>query len=270
MNGRNTVSEDAERTLVFVDMLGASALTEEFPTRLIHSGPDEAGFESTSTSDTSNRFNRFSRVLDVGVHRHSLYGRVQAMLFSDCAFLEFGSTLVSAMVATELMRDFILAKVPVRMGIGRGTFYTFKFSTDITDSTVVTRSLFAGTAVVRAVAAERCGGKGLRVFVHPSVKAELSVIHQRVKTMMLVKPCKHATWELDYLYEQRPAQQNPSAEEADRGLFEAVLELKEKYLTAPMVVRRHYIEALKAMNRMRKTNGRPPINIRVRKQARVR
>jgi hypothetical protein len=83
--------------------------------------------------------------------------------------------------------------------------------------------------------------------------------------MALLRPNKDAAWELDFLHESRPAQQKPSAEEADRSLFEAVLEMKEKYSTAPMAVRRHYIETIKAMNRMREKNSRPPISVRVRK-----
>lgn len=226
-------------------------MTEKFPRRLIDSAPDELGYNHTSTSDASNQFNRFIRVLDIGVQRCHRYGPVQAMLFSDCAFLEFGNASLVAMMATELMRDFIVSKVPVRMGVGKGTFYPFKFSTDITDSTIVTRALFMGTAVVRAHNAEQCGGKGLRIFVHPSVEAELTS-----KTITLVKPYEHAKAELDFLYEAKPAEHKPSAEEDDLHLFEAIREMKE---TASVGVERHYLETLEAMNRMRRKNGRPPI-----------
>jgi hypothetical protein len=156
-----------------------------------------------------------------------------------------------AMMAPKLMRDFILNRVPVRMGIGKGTFYPFKFSTDITDSTVVTRSLFMGTAVVRANRAERCGGKGMRIFVHPSVEAEFVS-----KNMALVRPFEDSKAELDFLHEPRPAQVTPSAEEDDRRLFDAVKEMKE---AAPEGVQNHYLDALEAMNRMRRKNGRPTI-----------
>jgi hypothetical protein len=256
------MDEDAEHTLLYVDMLGASDLTEKFPTRLIHSVSDETGFNSTKSSETPNQFNRFSRVLRECVDECSLHGSVTAMLFSDSAFLEFGNSLRATMAATELMRNFILAKVPVRMGLGSGTFYPLRFSLDITDPTIVSRSSFIGTAVVRAHHAEQCGGKGLRIFVHPLVRAELTSIQQRINVMALVKPYKHATWELDFLHERMPVQEKQSAEEADRGLFRAVLEMKAKCATAPMAVRRHYIETIKAMNRMREKNSRPPISRR--------
>lgn len=49
------------------------------------------------------------------------------------------------------------------------------------------------------------------------------------------------------------------------ALFEAVLEMKEKEAAAPMKVRRHYTETVKAFNRMRQNNTRPPVRIRARK-----
>jgi hypothetical protein len=155
------------------------------------------------------------------------------------------------MVSVELMRKFIAEKVPVRMGIGKGTFYPSQFSTDLIGSTIVTRSLFVGTAVVRSHYAEKCGGKGLRIFVHPSVEAEF--ISTRVA---LVTPFESAKWELDFLYETRPAQQKPSAEEDDHSLFDAVVEMKA---TAPENEQHHYLDTLEAMNRMRQKNSRPPV-----------
>jgi len=126
-----------------------------------------------------------------------MHGDLKAMLFSDCAFLEFGNSIRTALVATALIRDFVKARVPVRMGIGRGTFYPFKFSTEVSGATVLARSLFVGTAVVRAHAAEQCGGKGIRIFVHPSVRADIPSIQQRIKVLALGKPYKDASWELE-------------------------------------------------------------------------
>jgi hypothetical protein len=241
--------EDIEQTLLFVDMLGAAALTEQFPRRVADSGPDEAGFYHTSTTPAPNQFNLFTRVLDVRVQECQYYHPLRAMLFSDCAFLELGNPVMMALMAPKLMRDFVLNKVPVRMGIGKGTFYPFKFSTDITGSTIVTRSLFMGTAVVRAHRAEQCGGKGMRIFVHPSAEPEFVS-----KNVALVRAYEHSKAELDFLHEARPVQQKPSAEEDDRKLFDAVLEMKE---AAPEGEQNHYLDTLEAINRMRRKNSRP-------------
>jgi hypothetical protein len=193
-----------------------------------------------------------------------MHGDLKAMLFSDCAFLEFGNSIRTALVATALIRDFVKARVPVRMGIGRGTFYPFKFSTEVSGATVLARSLFVGTAVVRAHAAEQCGGKGIRIFVHPSVRADIPSIQQRIKVLALGKPYKDASWELDYLPDRKPANDRPVEEAADRELFEAVGEMKDP--AAPMRVRRQYVETIKALNRMRQANGKPPINVRPKRQ----
>lgn len=258
-----TINEDTECTLVFVDILGFAALTEKFPKHLIHSGSDQQGFQSTSSSETFNTFNRFHRILEQSVFAHSLNGAVRAMLFSDCAFLKFGNSLLASAAATDLMRAFIGERVPVRMGIDRGTFYFIKFSTDITDSTIITRSRFVGTAVVRASAAERCGGKGFRIFVHPSAEPELAVIQRRIKIIPLGTPNKAANWELDFLHEATPAQRKPSAEDLDTRLFEAVLEMKRE---APIDEQFHHAETIEAMNRMRKANSRPPFEMQVPKR----
>jgi hypothetical protein len=108
-----------------------------------------------------------------------------------------------------------------------------------------------GTAVVRAHSAEQCGGKGTRIFLHPLVEAEFVS-----KNVPLVKPYEHSKAELDFLHEARPAQQKPSAEEDDRKLFDAVVEMKE---AAPEGVQNHYLDTLEAMNRMCRKNSRPTL-----------
>jgi hypothetical protein len=185
---------------------------------------------------------------------------MQATLYSDCAYLDVGNSVRAGLLATELMRKFLLTRVPVRMGIGRGTFYAFGFSIDISDSTTVTRSLFAGTAVIHAHAAERSGGKGIRILVHPSLETESHLIERSVKMLPLPKPNDNAKWELNYLHETRPNGQQPPADESDLALFEAVASMKDP--KAAMTVRRQYIETHKALNRMRQAYGRVPVNLR--------
>ena len=182
------------------------------------------------------------------------------MLYSDCAYLDAGNSVRSALIAIELMRNFLRERVPVRMGIGRGTFYAFGFSIDVSDSTTVARSLFAGTAVIHAHAAERSGGKGMRIFMHPSLETERHLIERSVRIVPLPKPNVGARWELNYLYETRPAAQQPPGDESDLELFEAVKSMKDP--KADMKVRRQYIETHKALNRMRQTYSRNPIKPR--------
>ncbi len=189
--------EDQEQTLIFVDMLGFAALTEKHPRR-IETDQQLSTCDRTvvSTAPTQTQFNRFDRVLDWCIDDQRLHGGIAAMLFSDCAFLNFGNSLRTALTATKLMREFIKARVPVRMGIGKGTFNSFGYSTDTdADSMLVSKSRFIGTAVVRAHAAEKCGGKGMRIFVHPEVD-DLDYNHSDFKILQVPQAFKAANREL--------------------------------------------------------------------------
>ncbi len=248
------LEEDAPRTLVFVDMLGFANLTISNPNRVVHDGPDEQGFTSSGTGPIQTRITRFQNAIDRCVSYHRLSGDLQAMLFSDCAFLEAGNAFRAALIAIELMRDCIRNGVPVRMGLGRGTFYSLLMATETSGGTVISRSRFVGTAVVFAHAAEQCGGKGMRIFVHPTLEPERHRIATRIKMLALPKPFTNSACELDYLHERRPAQQEPTADAADRELFQAVMAMNDP--TEPPAVRRQYTETFKALNRMRVANDR--------------
>ena len=252
--------EDQEQTLIFVDMLGFAALTEKHPYRVEDEPPTDDGYEVSRTARTQTQFNRFDRVLDSCVQRQRLYGGITAMLFPDCAFLNPGGSLRAALIATDLMREFIKAGVPVRMGIGKGTFYPFGYSTDTgADSTLVSKSRFLGTAVVRAHAAEQCGGKGMRIFVHPKVD-DLDFSHSDFKVLKVPKAFKAATWELDYLHGPRPAQEKATVDAADRDLFSRVAAMKDP--KTKLAIRKQYIDTLKALDRMRAAHGQRPVYLR--------
>lgn len=254
-------SEDRPRTLVYVEILGFKAIAESYHFRVQDSGPDEQGFLHSWATELQNRSNRFDRVLDQCVFNETLNGGMQVLLFSDCAFLVFETSLQAAVVSTRLMRDFIKEKVPVRMGLGKGTFYDIEYVTRTNaDPVLVSKSRFIGTAVVRAHAAEQCGGKGMRVFLDASLEGDLTSIRQQIKVLQLTRPLRNAKWELDYLNESRPASENEAVEKADHDLFESIANLKDPKL--PPNVRRHYTQTLAAMNRMRKVNSRKTISFR--------
>jgi hypothetical protein len=182
------------------------------------------------------------------------------MLFSDCAFLVFDKSVPAAVVAANLMRDFIKNEVPVRMGLGKGTFYDIEYSTrtDAGNSTI-SKSRFMGTAVVHARNAEQCGEKGMRIFVGESVDEDLPLIRQRIKTIPLANPLNGVKWELDYLYESRPIAEEKKVETDDRELFEKVAGLNNPNWLPD--VQRQYTDTLCAMNRMRKASSRKPMNL---------
>jgi hypothetical protein len=251
------MQEKPDSTLLYIDMMGFATLTENNPDRVeIWESPDHR-YRGSSSSQSSNQFMAFQSILDSAIFLHSLQGRIKAMLFSDCAFLEFGNSLSCIMATKELMRDCLLRGVPVRMGIGRGTFHLLKFSTDFSDS-IINRSLFFGTAVVRAHAAERCTEPGFRIFLHPSVEPELETIRRSLRVLDIAN-CEKAKWEIDFLYEPRPAHEEPSPDTKDKELFGAVAKMNNS--TVPLKAQRHYAATWSALNRMRVANARSCVEI---------
>jgi hypothetical protein len=251
--------EDEPKVLIYVDVLGFEALTNEYQFRVreFH----HKRFSGASTTEMQNQFNRFNTVLDQCVFEETLYGGIQAMLFSDCAFLVFDNSLRATVIAVGLMRNFINRGVPVRMGLGKGTFYDIEYLTK-TDVGAVTlsKSRFVGTSVVRAHSAEQCGGKGMRIFLDSSIENDLPHIRQRIKTLPLARPLRGVNWELDYLNESRPIAQEQKVEADDRKLFDNVARMKQP--SWPRDVQRHYTQTLAALNRMRKANSRKLVNLR--------
>jgi hypothetical protein len=158
--------------VLFIDILGFSDLTEEFPNPVVWNfGPDDTVI-SAATSESSQTLGRFQYVLDsLSRYVGDASGPTNLMLFSDCAFLVFENLLQAATCAAELMRRFLQQHVPVRMGLAHGTWNAERFSFDSVNKVMITRSVFSGTGVVRAHKAECNGGKGFRIFVHSSVEA---------------------------------------------------------------------------------------------------
>ena len=68
------MDEDAEHTLIFVDMLGFAELTENNPTRLVHYAPEGRGYSGCSTSPLQTQFNRFHRILGSYISDQRLSG----------------------------------------------------------------------------------------------------------------------------------------------------------------------------------------------------
>lgn len=251
-------AEDKPRTLIFVDILGFGAITSECQVRVRdwHDGR----FSGSSTTQMQAWLNGFDAVVHQCVFQQPDYGCVQMMLFSDCAYLVFENSLGAALIAAKLMRSFILRCVPVRIGIGKGTFYSIELSTSTNvGNVVVSKSRFMGTAVVGAYSAEDCGGKGMRIFLDSSLDEDLPYVRSRVKTVRLPQALKQVQWELDYLYESQPIAREHEVEENDLKLFDTVARMKDPEATRG--VQLQYTETLKAMSRMRKANSRKPVRL---------
>src|SRR5712692_6223950 len=124
------------------------------------------------------------------------------MLFSDCGFVVFDDWVQVKFFAPELMRGFIKAKVPVRMGLAYGSCNTVRFTSDTIDTFRLTRAIFYGTGVIRSTLAEKRGGKGCRIFVHPSAGNSLQEPNSFAMLLPIQAPTSDAGWELSYLHEK--------------------------------------------------------------------
>ena len=255
--------EDAPKTLIFIDMLGFAQFTAANPTRTIEFGPDEDGNSGSATTPLQSRVNRFQQILDHVIREEQLSGGVSAMIFSDCAYVDVGTALRAAHVAIKLMNLSIAADVPVRVGIGTGTFYGFKYSTELVGTDMITKALFAGTAVVNAHAAEQCGAKGCRIFVHPSAEGDLRAADSPdARVLALDPPLKKATSELCYLprdpmsFRMDPRYRRKRYVNEDLATVERIKAMAAASEPAPDEVRIQYTETLKAIDRMRARLGR--------------
>src|SRR5258706_8111166 len=104
---KTATPEDEPKTLIFVDMLGFAAITKEYQVRVQEFRDESSGFAGASTTEMQNRLNRFDTVLRMCLFEETRNGGIQAMVFSDCAFLVFDTSLRAALVAISLMRSFI-------------------------------------------------------------------------------------------------------------------------------------------------------------------
>ena len=240
---------------LYIDMLGFAALVEQYPDAIEERGhmtEDGESYTVNSSSRSAETFRLFQPVLYRFLDKHyEHHPTCKAMLFSDCAFIVDKYALVSAMSAVALMLDFVKMCIPVRMGIGFGTFNDVRSSSDIRGTFSVTRSLFSGTAVVRAHAAEQCGGKGMRIFLHPSLATCIEDISWRASVLPIDPPFQAAPWELSYLY--RTLHREEEADKNDRELFRLVSVMWDR---APKAAYPHYAATSAALSSMRRMLNR--------------
>jgi hypothetical protein len=245
-----------------VDILGFEQFVRDNPTRVLDYGPDEQGITGSGTTPLQTRINRFQWVLDGMVREQELYGGVSAMIFSDCAYLDWGTTLRAAMVAVDLMREFNAFHVPVRMGIGRGTFYGFKYSMEnCGNANMVMKALFAGTAVVNAHAAEQCGEAGCRIFLHPSAEDQLQLIRDKFPVLPLTRPSDAAHHELCYFYKDQTdvevdSENNPRLVDRDAEMLNNLKVMRADSHPSTARALQQFTDTLEAFERMLRVLGR--------------
>ena len=232
------VFESDKRAVVYLDLLGFAALVEANPQYFATELVDHPSLRTSSANAAAQRLALFHQVLESNIASERPN---HATVFSDCGFGVFYTPKACADFAVALMQDFLRVKVPVRMGLGFGTFSAIGTTSSITGRSTVVRAMFGGTSIVRAAAAEKCGGKGMRIFAHTSF-SELFKVNRGdsdPKLLSIPKEFKSVSSELDYV----------SGADPER-IDEWLASIRQMACSAAAEVQNHYSETLAALSRM--------------------
>ena len=230
--------ESQYRAVVYLDLLGFAALVEKSPRHFMVAPRPLAEPSTWPRNEAVERLAVFHRIVD---SRISAEQPNYAMVFSDCAFGVFYTTPACADFAVSLMRDFLRAHIPIRMGVGYGTFHAGGTTTAFVGNSTIVRSMFGGTSVVRAVSGESCGGKGMRIFVHNSFSEAYEKIRSEKKHRFEPLPAKFnsVSCEVNFVHGLNPDE-----------IAQLAGDIRQMANSAKAESQHHYSETLDAVSRM--------------------
>ncbi len=194
---------------LFVDMMGFAwaigALTDDEHTSLRNrlTNPD-VFYSSTPRVDTlAHRYWRLHNAI-THVYRPSSIAS-SYISFSDSVVLVVEDWTTAERYALDLMKRLFDDGVPVRIGIGYGTFERLRFSMSTDPAGALSAEApFYGTSIVfahRANEAQSC--KGFRILLHPSVAATVARPHHIVVPLEADEASSDCSHELNFLFNHR-------------------------------------------------------------------
>lgn len=259
------MSEAENKVVLFADMLGFASLTESHPLDVDRLRAHDRFFSyierylGTPKNPLADKFSIFHNGLKVATSMANMRHPLTAISFSDSAFIATTHLHEVVGIAADLLRYVISCGVPVRAGIAYGSFAALRFKSDITSDGGDHSVQFLGTAVVRATVAEKCGIKGFRILLHPSVAPLLDdPLHNPPGAEDPIRVLKCAESELT---NKADVQQEvdywklPITKEAS-----AWRSLQDMWDKAPSSEQNHYEATAEAINRMRIGQGRAPLD----------
>lgn len=254
---------------MFVDMLGFAHLTKlnphidlkEFQYLDRKAKRGEAPLPH-KTWTLAHHFHSFHETLEQEIEAFGPVAQREAMKyrfisFSDSAFISMPTLEDAVHRARALMRKFILAEVPVRIGIGYGTLTLLRFRSEWNAEVQVHTSQFLGSAVVHAHEAEQARVDdnhprvpGLRIFLDESTRTMATIsglgppdvlpIHVQSNPVPIGADYRPPWAEVNYTSSSDPG--------TDMALLAAIDRMKT---TAPRRAKRHYDATTDAIHRMR-------------------
>jgi hypothetical protein len=261
-----------QATVVYADILGFSDLVMSMSSSIdlldgfyysaMSLAQLRASFTEEPVPDALTRtFAAFHRALEIRVSELVNADPLHSIVFSDSAFVVFRDLNTAIYFAQAFMRNLISFRVPVRMGIGRGTFRGLRLTTDISDEVRRHSSQFLGTGVIRAHQAESCGLKGLRIFIHPDSEmkedwpGDFCEVADDTPQRTLLCP---VTRELNYVEHSPDFTPKPGGTQTtDEAYNELVIAVSEMMNASPERARVQYHETLAALARMRDAYRQP-------------
>jgi hypothetical protein len=263
-----------DRFLIFADILGFADVTEKHvieSAKLSEYVPLHLAFTRFASTSRKNRknhlteiFQSFHGIVETFLKLAQVQRPYTAISFSDSMFLAVDDFFEAAHCAVILQKYFLNSKVPVRMGLAFGSFIALNFRSDVSAHRAEHSSQFLGTAVVRAVQAEKCGIKGMRILLHPSIHRFLTLLETQPATSENLT--RGPLRSIDCPASER---ENPVGVRYELSFWNGDLITSEDdmwegfqlmWSSAPSSAKSHYRSTAEAINRMRVANGEESIS----------
>lgn len=259
------------KVVLYADILGFAALTKSQPIDLdrlkTHERPlsnlpdfsDLSGLEGinrTPKNPLTDVFSSFHNALKWKLWTVSMWHPITSIAFSDSAFIATTYLHEGVNIAIDLLRSLMSQRTPVRIGIGFGSFAALRFKSDISSDSGDHAAQFLGTAVVHAAEAEKCGIKGLRILLHPSVMPLIEDPQhnpQNAKNTVFSLKCSEKEVENSIGVQQEIDYWNIASTKG--ALASAWRGLQDMWDKAPATEKHHYQSTAEAIDRMRLAKG---------------
>jgi hypothetical protein len=263
-NKAEDIAKAQGKVVLFADLLGFAALTEQYPIDALSLRTSDrldtmfgAVFRKNPLTQAFTQFHRSIRgTLQLSQLRHSS----TAITFSDSAFVATTRLHEAVGIAVHLMQSLRRRGVPVRMGIASGSFEAVRFRSDITADGGDHAAHFLGTGVVWAHGTESCGINGCRILLHPSAAILLDdPLH------CPPAPASEHVMHLECSAVECQNKRNV-VREINYWSFGATdektawRELQKMWDEAPEAEHRHFQATAEAVDRMRVDRGQAPIS----------
>lgn len=202
--------------VAFLDLLGFAEAIESFSQKEMKKLPqniqsDINYFRGSLPPGVFNSlaFQQISRDLFLSFAPYGL----KSYLFTDSLFVISANPNLIIDYSRHLFIKMYYHLIPIRGGIGCGSFQTSSIETNHShaDSSLISCPFF-GSGVVRAFRAESCGVKGMRLIVHPSFTRLIEKLRPSdILRLPKNEQSKHASAEINLLMPQLSYDEVPKA-----------------------------------------------------------